>query len=147
MYALNALRLEKGYRAWKGDLSTDYSLLEAGLQRFVKFDKPEEFPGKTALLAERERGLRKAFVTLIVEAGEYDAPYMSTLWSAGERVGEVTSGGFGYRVNASIALGVVRADRAVPGTKLEVEIYGRRHKAVVQPDAPLWDPDNARLRA
>ena len=46
MYALNSLRIEKGYRAWKGDLSTDYSLLEGGLDRFVKLDKDHDFPGK-----------------------------------------------------------------------------------------------------
>jgi len=147
MWALNALRLEKGYRAWKGDLSTDYSLLEGGLDRFIRFDKPAEFPGKAALLAEKQRGVAKRFVTLIVDAGAADAPYMSTLWHDGKIVGETTSGGWGYRVNASIALGMLRADLAVSGTELEVEIYGDRCRAVVQEDAPLWDPTNARLKA
>ncbi len=146
MYALDSLRLEKGYRAWKGDLSTDYSLLEAGLDRFTRFDKPD-FPGKAALLSDRQQGLRKRFVTLTVEAGDADAPYMSTIWHGDEIVGETTSGGFGYRVGASIALGMVRPDLAVPGTALEVDIFGTRRPAVVQPDAPLWDPENERLRA
>ncbi|MGX0902409.1 dimethylglycine dehydrogenase [Roseovarius sp. MBR-79] len=147
MWALNSLRIEKGYRAWKGDLSTDYSMLEGGLDRFVKFDKPQEFPGKAALLAERQRGVAKRFVTLIVEAGAADAPYMSTLWHEGRIVGETTSGAWGYRVNASLALGMLRADLATPGTRLEVEIYGERFAATVQPDAPVWDPQNERLRA
>ncbi len=147
MYALDRLRLEKGYRAWKGDLSTDYSLLEGGLERFVKLDKPNGFTGKAALLAEKQAGVAKRFVTLIVDAGDADAPYMSTLWHDGQVVGETTSGGWGYRVNASIALGMLRADLAVAGTELEVEIYGDRRKAVVQDDAPLWDPENARIRA
>jgi len=147
MYALNSLRIEKGYRAWKGDLSTDYTLLEGGLERFVRFDKPYEFTGKAALLAEKQRGRAKGFVTLIVEAGDADAPYMSTIWHDGKVVGETTSGAWGYRVNASIALGMVRADLAVPGTELEIEIYGERCRAVVQEDQPLWDPENARLRA
>ncbi|MCT8331514.1 GcvT family protein [Albidovulum sediminis] len=147
MWAMNSLRLEKGYRAWKGDLSTDYSLLEGGLDRFVKFDKPQDFTGKAALLAEKQRGVKKRFVTLIVEAGECDAPYMSTLWHGGKVVGETTSGGWGYRVNKSIALGMLRTDLAVPGTEIEVEIYGERHRAVVQEDRPLWDPENQRIRA
>ena len=147
MYALDRLRLEKGYRAWKGDLSTDYSLLEGGLERFVKLDKPQDFPGKAALLAEKQAGVAKRFVTLIVDAGQADAPYMSTLWHGGQVVGETTSGGWGYRVNASIALGMLRADLAVLGTKIEVEIYGERRPAVVQQDAPLWDPANERIRA
>ncbi|SPH23686.1 4-methylaminobutanoate oxidase (formaldehyde-forming) [Defluviimonas aquaemixtae] len=147
MWALNSLRLEKGYRAWKGDLSTDYSLLEGGLDRFIKFDKPKDFPGKAALLAEKQRGVKKRFVTLTVEAGEADAPYMSTLWQNGEVVGETTSSGWGYRVGKSIALGMLRSDLAVPGQQIEVEIYGERHRAVVQEDQPLWDPKNERLRA
>ncbi len=147
MFALNSLRLEKGYRAWKGDLSTDYSLLEGGLDRFVRLDKPQDFPGKAALMAERQRGVAKRFVTLIVDAGEHDAPYMSTLWHGDRVVGETTSGGWGYRVGASIALGMVRADLATPGTRLEVEIFGQRTGATVQPDGPLWDSPNLRLKA
>ena len=147
MYALDALRIEKGYRTWKGDLSTDYTLLEGGLERFIKFDKPQDFVGKAALLAEKQQGSKKRFVTLLVDAEEADAPYMSTLLHDGEVVGETTSGGYGYRVNASIALGMLRADLATPGTELEVDIYGKRCRAVVQPDQPLWDPQNERLRA
>ena len=147
MWALNSLRIEKGYRAWKGDLSTDYSLLEGGLERFVKFDKPQDFIGKAALLAEKQRGVKKRFVTLTVEAGECDAPYMSTLWHDGIVVGETTSGAWGYRVGKSIALGMLRADLAVAGTKVEVEIYGERFPAVVQEDEPLWDRLNERIRA
>ena len=146
MFALNALRLEKGYRAWKGDLSTDYTILQGGLDRFVKWDKPS-FRGKAALLSEKQQGVKKRFVTLAVEAGEHDAPYMSTLWHDGKVVGETTSGGFGYRLDKSIALGMLRADLAEPGTKLEVEIFGERFPVTVQPDEPMWDAKNERLRA
>ncbi len=147
MFALDSMRIEKGYRTWKGDLSTDYTLLEGGLGRFVRLNKEQDFPGKAALLAEQQQGSKKGFVTLIVEAGDSDAPYMSTLWKDGEVVGETTSGNFGYRVNKSIALGMVRADLTTPGTELEVEIFGERCKAIVQEDAPIWDPENDRIRA
>jgi dimethylglycine dehydrogenase len=146
MFALDSLRLEKGYRAWKGDLSTDYTVLQGGLDRFVKWDKPE-FKGKIALQNEKQQGVKKRFVTLVIDAGEHDAPYMSTLWHDGKVVGETTSGGFGYRVDKSIALGMIRADLAVPGTKVHVEIFGENFPAVVQEDQPLWDPKNERLRA
>ena len=147
MYALNSMRMEKGYRAWKGDLSTDYTLLEAGLERWVKLDKPQEFTGKAALIAQKAEGVKKRFVTMIVEAGDQDAPYMSTVYHDGKVVGETTSGDWGYRVGASIALGTIRADLAVEGTELEVNIFGRMCKAIVQADRPLWDPENERLRA
>ncbi|EET46602.1 FAD-dependent oxidoreductase [Thalassobium sp. R2A62] len=147
MYALNSMRIEKGYRTWKGDLSTDYTLLESGLDRFLRLGKEQDFPGKAALASEMQSGPKKGFVTMIVEAGDKDAPYMSPVWMGDEIVGETTSGDWGYRVNKSIALGVVRTDASKPGTELEVEIYGTRFKAVVQEDAPLWDADNARIRA
>ncbi len=147
MYALNSLRIEKGYRAWKGDLSTDYSLLQGGLGRFVKLDKPQDFPGKAAILNEKQQGVKKSFVTLTVEAGECDAPYMSCIWQGDQIVGETTSGAWGYRVGKSIALGMIRTELANPGTELEVEIYGQKHRAVVEQDQPLWDPENERLRA
>jgi dimethylglycine dehydrogenase len=146
MEALDSLRIEKGYRAWKGDLSTDYTILQGGLERFVDWSK-SGFKGKAALEREKQAGVAKRFVTLTVEAGECDAPYMSTLWHGGAVVGETTSGNWGYRVGRSIALGMLRADLAVPGTEIEVEIYGDRFKATVQPDGPLFDPNNERLRA
>ncbi|MGB3901011.1 MAG: FAD-dependent oxidoreductase [Mesorhizobium sp.] len=147
MYALDSLRLEKGYRAWKQDLSTDYTVLQGGLERFVKWDKPD-FRGKAALAAEKQQGVKKRFVTLTVEnPGDCDAPYMATLWHGGKIVGETLSGGWGNRVDKSIALGMLRADLSEAGTEIEVEIFGDRFKAVVQKDEPLWDPKNERLRA
>jgi dimethylglycine dehydrogenase len=147
MWALDSLRLEKGYRAWKQDLSTDYSVLQGGLERFVRWDKPD-FLGKAALAVEKQRGVTKRFVTLTLDnPGDHDAPYMANLWHDGTIVGETTSGGWGFRTERSIALGTVRADLAEPGRKVEVEIFGERFSATVQPDQPLWDPQNERLRA
>ena len=145
MFALDSLRIEKGYRAWKGDLSTDYTLLQGGLERFIDWSKPE-FRGRAALAAEQQRGVTRRFVTLKIEAGAYDPPYMATVWAGDEVAGELTSGGWGFRVGACLGLGVVRADLAVPGTRLEVEIFGTRHTAEVLPEGPVWDPTNARLR-
>ena len=96
---------------------------------------------------EKQNGVAKQFITLLVDAGTCDAPYMSTLWNDGEVVGETTSGGWGHRIDKSIALGMVRADLAVEGKELTVEIYGEHYRAIVQPDQPLWDPDNTRLRS
>ena len=146
MFALNALRLEKGYRAWKGDLSTDYTVLQGGLERFVDWTKPE-FRGKQALAAEKQRGVTKRFCTLKIEAGDLDPPYMSTIWHDGQVVGEVTSGYYGHRVQACIGLGMLKAEVNVPGTAVEVEIFGTRYPAVVQDDQPMWDPKNTRIRA
>ncbi|QIE54319.1 FAD-dependent oxidoreductase [Pikeienuella piscinae] len=147
MWALDSLRLEKGYRTWKGDLSTDYTALESGLERFLALEKAPDFPGKAALLAERARGPARSFVALTVDADDADAHSMATIWKSDEAVGEVTSGGWGYRVGASIALAMIRADLATPGTEVDVEIFGERRRAVVRERDPLWDPENLRLKA
>ncbi len=146
MFALNSLRVEKGYRAWKGDLSTDYTVLQGGLERFVDWAKPD-FRGKAALAAEKQAGVKKQFATLIVDSPTFDPPYMSTIWQDGVIVGETTSGYFGHRVGKCIALGMLRADLCVPGTVLSVEIFGQQCRAEVQADAPLWDAKNERIRA
>jgi len=146
MFSLDCLRLEKAYRAWKTDLSSDYSIIEAGLSRFIAWEKPD-FVGKKALSAEKTAGIKRRFVVMTVDADEYDAPPMAALWKDGIAVGEVTSGGFGYRVNCSIALGMVETEWATPGASLEIEIYGRRYRAVIQGDRALWDPENERICA
>ena len=146
MFALNSLRVEKGYRAWKGDLSTDYTVLQGGLDRFVDWAKPA-FRGKAALEAEKQRGVTKRFCTLVIEAGEQDPPYMSTIWHNGKIVGELTSGYFGHRTQKVIGLGMLSSAVNVPGTAVEVEIFGTRYPAMVMEDAPLWDPKNERIRA
>jgi dimethylglycine dehydrogenase len=146
MFALNSLRVEKGYRAWKGDLSTDYTILQGGLERFVDWAKPG-FRGKAALEAEKQRGVTKRFCTLVIEAGEQDPPYMSTIWHNGQVVGELTSGYYGHRVGACIGLGMLKSEVNVAGTAVEVEIFGTRYPAVVQEDQPLWDAKNERIRA
>jgi dimethylglycine dehydrogenase len=144
MYAMNSLRLEKCYRSWKADLSTDYTMLAGALDRFVKLDKPD-FIGKAALEQEKQTGSPERFVPLLVEAEEEDAPYLATVWKGDERVGLVTSGGYGYRIERSIALATIRADLCEPGTDVEVEIYGQRVAAVVAEEA-LYDPSNDHLR-
>jgi dimethylglycine dehydrogenase len=146
MFALNSLRVEKGYRAWKGDLSTDYTILQGGLDRFVDWTKPD-FRGKAALEAEKQRGVAKRFCTLVIDAGDQDPPYMSTIWHEGKVVGEVTSGYYGHRIEAVVGLGMLKTEINQPGTKVEVEIFGQRYPAVVQQDAPLWDAKNERIRA
>src|SRR5690606_211470 len=127
MFALDSLRLEKGYRAWKQELSTDYDMISAGLGRFIDWSKPH-FKGRDALLRLRREGTAKCFVTLVIaNPGPCDAPYMSTLWRDGSIVGETLSGGWGHRVGKSIALAMLRSDLARAGETVEVDIFGERY--------------------
>src|SRR5262249_54857571 len=102
-YAINSLRLEKGYRAWGADLSADDTPLEAGLSFAVKFDKPA-FMGREALLSQKERGVHKRLTSFVVEDPE------PVLWGAerifrdGECVGYTTSASYGHTVGGAVAL-------------------------------------------
>jgi dimethylglycine dehydrogenase len=144
MYAMDSLRLEKGYPAWRVDLSHEYTPLDAALERFVDFGK-DDFVGRDALLRQRVAGATQRLVPLLVET-EVEAPFCASVFDGEERVGIVGSAGYGHTLQHSIALAYVQADRALPGRALEVGIYGERRKAAVG-RAPLYDPENLRLRA
>ena len=152
MFALDSMRLEKGYRSWKGDLSSDFSFWESGLGAWVRLEKPN-FIGRAALLAEQEQRANKPgkeFVVLrLDEAKEEDdgeALYLSTVFAGEQAIGLVLAAGYGHRINASIAYAIVEPQHAAAGTRLDIEIVGRRRGAVIQANPCLYDPDNLRLR-
>jgi dimethylglycine dehydrogenase len=146
LYAMESLRLEKCYRSWKADLTSEYTPFTASLERFVHLNKAAAFLGREALRSKAAATPKERFVPLLVDAQDADAAPVSVVYRGGEAVGLITSGGYGYRLNCSIALGYVRRDLTAPGTQLEVEILGERRAAVVARE-PLYDPDNLRLRS
>jgi dimethylglycine dehydrogenase len=145
LYAMESLRLEKGYRSWKADLTTEYTPFMASLDRFVSLDKPGGFIGQQALRREAAAGPKERFVPLLVDAGDADAAAVSIVYDGQQQAGLVTSGGYGYRLERSIALAYLRSELAVPGRELQVEILGERRRAIVGIE-PLYDPQNIRLR-
>jgi dimethylglycine dehydrogenase len=143
--AMDSMRLEKSYRMVGTELSIEYSAFESGMDRFVKADKGD-FLGRDALLAWREAGSDNQLVTLEVhEVDDADALGNNALLKDGELVGRATGGGFGFRVDKSLALGMVKPELAEPGSQLEIEILGKTYTATVVPDSP-FDPRNERLR-
>ena len=152
MRAMDVLRIEKSYRMWAQDLTTEYTILEAGLPRFVRFKKEGGFRGREALLKQKESGVPQSFVTMEVEVeprggqGLADPIGNEPLFVGSEMVGRATSGCFAHNLGLSLALGYVRAGLEAPGTELEIEVLRERLRARVVEDSP-WDPDNERLRA
>ncbi len=143
--AMDSLRLEKSYRLVGRELSIEYAALESGLDRFVAVDKGD-FVGRDGLLAWRARGFTNRYVTMEVHGvTDADARGSEPIFCNDELVGRTTSGGFGWRTGKSLALAFVRPDLAAPGTSLEVEILGVRHRATAIPESP-FDPDNKCLR-
>lgn len=145
MRAMDSLRIEKGYRYWRVDLTTEYSALQAGLDRFIQLNKGP-FIGREALVREQQQGIPRRFVTLAVDVRDADPLGNEPVYQNGQMVGRTTSGAYGYAVKKSLALAYVSPEVAAPGTKLEVEILQERFPAEVIPESP-WDPENTRLRA
>ncbi len=146
LYAMDSLRVDKCYRGWKSDLESGYTPLEASLDRFVDVTKPD-FVGKAALAAEHARGAAQRFVPLIFdEDGDAEAPYCAQVFDGDTNVGLTTSGVWSHTLNKSVALAYVKADKAAPGTKLQVNVLGTMRSATVHAE-PLYDPKNQRLRA
>jgi dimethylglycine dehydrogenase len=145
MRAMDSLRMEKSYRMWGQDLTTDYTPFEAGMDRFVKLDKGD-FIGREALVAQREAGVPHRFVTLEVEVDDADPWGNEPLWQGDRMIGRATAGAYGHWVLKSLALAYVEPEAAEEGTEMEIEILGERKRAKVIPESP-YDPENASLRS
>ena len=144
LYALDSLRLEKGYRAWKSDLMLDQPATAVGMDRLLRLDKLR-FIGKEALTSDGGRHPKLVSVLLLVENGTADALPFAIVHAGGSRVGFITSGGYGHRTGRSLALGFVQRALAAPGTPLEIDIVGVRRDATVA-DGAAYDPDNIRMK-
>jgi 4-methylaminobutanoate oxidase (formaldehyde-forming) len=153
-YAIDSLRLEKGYRAWGRELTPEITPFEAGLAFAVDWSK--EFRGRAALQAQRDAGgaaaVRRRVVSLVVDAPRTNLWGGELILRDGAPVGFVTSAAFGHTIGAPVALGLVSnphgaADRAwIDAGRHEIDLAGERYAARVSLRAP-YDPDNVRVRS
>lgn len=140
-YAANSMRLEKGYRAWGMDLTTERSPLETGLGFLVK-PEGRKFIGREAML---KRSPNWDMVLLEIDTdGEVEPFYAHTLFAQGRPVGVVTSGAYGHRVRKSLALAFLREPLVRDG--LTVKLLGRERPARILAKPP-YDPQNKKLKA
>jgi dimethylglycine dehydrogenase len=144
MHAMDSMRLEKGYLAWKSEMNLHHTPLETNVDWTVKWDK--DFTGKSALEKQKKAGIKQKLVCMVVAADESDPWGYNPIFHGEKHVGMTSSGGFGHRVGKSIALGYVPPELAAPGTRLEVEVLGRKLAASVAA-MPLYDSKNERMKA
>jgi glycine cleavage system aminomethyltransferase T len=137
--AIDSLRLEKGYRVWGADITPDETPYEGGLGFCVRTDK--DFLGRDALDDAPARRL----CCLTLSDPRSVALGNEPVRAGGEIAGRVTSGGYGYTVERSIAYAYLPAEHAAPGTEVSVEIFGEWVDGEVATE-PLWDPEGARIR-
>ncbi len=144
MHAMDSMRLEKGYMAWKSEMNVHHSPLETNLAWAVKWDK--DFIGKAALEKIKAEGVKQQLVCMVVDAEDSDPWGYNPIFNGQEQVGMTSSGGYGHRVEKSIAFGYVPPDLTAPGTQLTVEILGDQRPAEVVA-MPLYDPTNEKMKA
>ena len=147
--AIESLRLEKGYRAWGSDIGPDHTPDEAGLGWAVKLKKNNDFKGRAAAEKQRREGVRK------ILAGFTAAPDVvlsgrETIYRNGERVGWLSSGGYGYTIEKSIGYGYVRSSDPIDAGyvmagEYELEVATERVACEVHL-APLHDPEMTRIK-
>lgn len=147
--AIETLRLEKCFRAWSSDIGPDHTPLESGLGFAVKLKKNIEFKGRSALEAQRDQGMKKIMTTFTAD-GDIILSGRETIYRNGERVGWLSSAGYGHTIGKSIGMGFVRSNEVIDpdyvlSGEYELEVATKRVscKAHVQ---PLYDPKMTRVK-
>ncbi len=144
--AIDSMRLEKGYRVWGSDITPDETPYEGGVGFCVKLDKEGGFLGRDALAEARERGPRTRLACLVLEDPHSIALGNEPVRIDGAKlVGRVTTGGYGYTVERSIAYAYLPPE-VEPGTGIEIDVFGRWVGGEVGRE-PLYDPQGERIRA
>ena len=149
-HALDSLRIEKAYRHWGHDMTDEDSPLQAGLGFTVAWDKPGGFIGRDALLRQREEGIHRRLVVVVLGSDEPLLYHNEPILRDGWIVGRITSAAFGHTIGRPIGLGyVTRDDGPVTGDwlaagRMELEVALERLPAAASLRAP-YDPANARI--
>ena len=142
--AIEALRLEKGYRAWASDITPEETPFEAGLGFAARMDKGD-FLGREALVAAKAAGPRKRLRCLVLDDPRSVCLGNEPVRIDGRIVGRVTSGGYGFSVERSIAYAYLPPDSAI-GSRGEIDVFGTWVGFEVAKE-PLFDPAGERIRA
>ena len=132
-YAMNSLRMEKAYKGWGSELTTEITPIEAGLERFVDFNKP--FIGREATLSRKLLGINTKLVYMEVDADDTDCLGNEPVLNGEQIIGVTTSGAYGHSVKKSLAFAYVEPQYANSGTNFEIRILGQRRSATVLHEA------------
>jgi len=143
-YAMNSLRMEKAYRGWGSELTSEIDMFEGAMERFIPLDKPD-FIGRTQSLNRKQQGERIKLAYMAVEAGDNDCRGNEPVYLNGKVVGLTTSGGYGFAVNKSLAFAYVEPGLAKTGQGFEILLLGERKRAQIIAE-PAWDETNSRLK-
>ncbi len=145
LYAVNSLRIEKGYRGWGAELTNEVTMIDADMERFLKLDK-DDFTGKAATLAQDPASRTLQLIYFEFETTDSDVRGNEPIFNGDHCVGLTTSGGHGHYTGKGLGFGYVTPDLSEPGQQLEISLMDERHTITVLAE-PAHDPKNERLRA
>ena len=149
--AIETLRLEKGYRAWGSDIGPDHTPVEAGLAWACKMKSGIPFLGRDAIAAQLASGVRKRMAGFSIADPSVILLGRETIYRNGERVGWLSSGGYGHSVDLPIGYGYIRHKHGVTedfmsSGKYELEVASERVPAKLHL-TPLYDPQNQAVKS
>uniref|UniRef100_A0A287BMY4 Dimethylglycine dehydrogenase n=1 Tax=Sus scrofa TaxID=9823 RepID=A0A287BMY4_PIG len=128
-------------------MNCDTNPLEAGLEYFVKLNKPADFIGKQALKQIKAKGLKRRLVCLTLATDDVDPEGNESIWYDGKVVGNTTSGSYSYSIQKSLAFAYVPVELSKVGQQVEVELLGKNYPAtVIQEPLVLTEPTRNRLQ-
>ncbi len=142
LYAVNTMRMEKGYKAWGSELTNELTMIEAGMDRFINFKK-DHFVGRQETLDAPDRF---RIIYGAVDAANVDVRGGEPCMIGDECIGLTTSGGYGHRVDKSLFFACVPLDHAAPGSRFDIQLQGELRSATVL-EHPAYDPDNSKMKA
>jgi 4-methylaminobutanoate oxidase (formaldehyde-forming) len=152
LLALNSLRLEKAYRDYGLDIDNEDTLIDAGLDFTIAWDKPSGFIGKEALVKQRDSGVRTARMVQVLVGDPEPLLYGDEqLYRDGRHVGEVRNGAYGHTLGGAIGLGMIELEEDIPDDFLgsgswEADIVGKRYPVSISVQ-PMYDPKRERIKA
>tara|TARA_R110002072_G_scaffold41779_26_gene116943 strand:+ start:2224 stop:4629 length:2406 start_codon:yes stop_codon:yes gene_type:complete len=142
--ALLSLRLEKSFGIWSAEFTQGYTPGQTGMDRWIDWSK--DFIGKDAALEERDAGAPdKVLVTLEIDATNADASGYEPVWKGDQKIGFVTSGGYGHTLATSLAMALIDREHAATGSVLLVHVVGVERPATVIAASP-YDPQGKAMR-
>lgn len=144
-YAVNSLRMEKGYRGLGTELTNEITMIEADMERFY-FPEKGDFVGRDATIARKNEGAEIKLVYIEVDATDCDIYGGEGIFDGDQVIGVCTSGGYGHATGKSLAFGYVNLAHSETGSEYEVQILGEFCKLRILSE-PVWDPDNSRQKA
>ena len=144
MYAMDTMRMEKGYLHWGHDITPEENQYEAGLGFAISYKKNVDFIGKDALLKIKDQKPKKKLVIFSLKENKPGFPLLlhdEPILSDGKIVGRTTSGNYSFNFKKNMAFGYVNSGQNLNGEDIEIEVEKTKYKAIIE-SKPFHDPDN-----